>query len=65
MVTRDKGDRIKTGINEEVIETVFAHAEITRLHVTLFTGEIKEKKLIKQKLWEHYGALVSTFYWRM
>lgn len=50
MVTRDKGDRIKTGINEEVIETVFAHAEITRLHVTLFTGEIKEKKLIKQKL---------------
>ena len=50
MVTRDKDDRIKTGINEGVLEAVFVHAEITRLHVTLFTGEIKEKKLIKQKL---------------
>lgn len=44
MVTRDKDDRIRTGINEGVIEAVFAHAQITRLHMTLFTGEIKEKK---------------------
>lgn len=50
MATRDKDDRIRTGINEGVIEAVFVHAQITRLHMTLFTGGIKGKKLIKQTL---------------
>ena len=66
MATRDNDERIRTRINEGVIEALFVHAQITRLHMTLFTGEIKgEKNLIKQTLWEHYGALVSTFYCRM
>ena len=53
MATRDNDERIRTRINEGVIEALFVHAQITRLHMTLFTGEIKGEK--KTSLSRHFG----------